>query len=69
LVVQSGFIPKVIGLYLIINGVTYLVTSYCFILFPDYKSIIDTYSFPLLLGEPVVMLWFLIKGVQFRQLG
>jgi hypothetical protein len=67
LVIKSGFIPRVIGYYLIINGVTYLITSYCFILFPEYKPFIDTYSFPLLLGEPVIMLWFLIKGVHFRK--
>ena len=67
LVIRSGFIPKIIGIYLIANGITYVVTSYCFILFPDYKPLIDKYSFPLLLGEPVIMLWFLIKGVRFRK--
>jgi tetratricopeptide (TPR) repeat protein len=67
LCIKSGFIPRVIGWYLIVNGVTYIITSYCFILFPQYKKIIDNYSFPLLLGEPVIMLWFLIKGVHFRK--
>jgi hypothetical protein len=67
LVIKSGFIPAFIGIYLIANGITYLVTSYCYILFPEYKTWIDTYSFPLLLGEPVIMLWFLIKGVRIRK--
>lgn len=67
LVIKSGFIPRLIGVYLIANGITYLVTSYCFILFPEYKALLDKYSFPLLLGEPVIMIWFLIKGVQFRK--
>jgi hypothetical protein len=66
LVFKSGFIPKPIGIYLVLNGVTYLLTSYCFILFPEYKPIIDKYSFPLLLGEPVIMFWFLIIGVRVR---
>lgn len=68
LVVKSAFIPRIIGIYLIINGITYIITSYCFILFPDYKLLIDKYSFPLLLGEPVIMLWYLIKGVHFRNI-
>lgn len=67
LVIKSEFIPRWIGFYLIINGVTYLVTSYSFILFPEYKPLIDTYSFPMLLGEPVIMLWFLIKGAQYQK--
>jgi len=67
LVIKSGFIPKWIGFYLIANGITYLITSYCFILFPQYKSLIDKYSFPLLFGELVIMLWFVIKGVHLRK--
>lgn len=67
LVIKSRFIPGIIGFYLIANGITYLITSYCFILFPEYKSLLDKYSFPLLLGEPVIMLWFLIKGVHIRK--
>ncbi len=68
LVIKSGFIPKVIGIYLIANGITYVATSYCFILFPEYRPWIDKYSFPLLFGEPVIILWFLIKGVQVRKI-
>lgn len=69
LVFRSGFIPGVIGVYLIVNGITYIVTSYTFILFPEYKALIDQYSFPLLLGEPVIMLWFLIVGVRIKKPG
>lgn len=67
LVFRSGFIPRVIGIYLILNGVTYIITSYAFVLFPEYKVLIDQYSFPLLLGEPVIMLWFLIVGVRIKK--
>lgn len=67
LVIKSGFIPKWIGIYLIANGITYLITSYCFILFPEYNSLINKYSFPLLFGELVIMLWFVIRGVHVRK--
>ncbi|ELR71527.1 hypothetical protein C900_02590 [Fulvivirga imtechensis AK7] len=67
LVFRSGFIPRIIGIYLIVNGITYIITSYTFILFPEYKILIDRYSFPLLLGEPVIMLWFLIVGVRIKK--
>ena len=67
LVFKSGFIPRIIGIYLIVNGITYLVTSYAFLLYPAYKPAIDKYSFPLLLGEPVIMFWFLIKGVNEKK--
>jgi len=67
LVIRSGFIPRIIGIYLIANGITYLITSYSFILFPEYKPLIEKYSFPFLFGELVIMLWFLFKGVHFRK--
>jgi hypothetical protein len=64
LVYRSGFIPKLLGVWLIANGFAYLVLSLLFVLFPQYLSTVSTLSFPLIVGELWIMLWLVIKGVR-----
>jgi uncharacterized protein DUF4386 len=60
---KSRFMPRFIGVWLIINGIAYLVLSLTGLFFPDYQDKVFTYSQPVLLGELAIMLWLLIKGV------
>lgn len=62
---RSGFIPKVIGILLILGGVAYAIQVMAIILFPDYRSIVSklTGLFPTV-AELSVILWLLIKGVK-----
>lgn len=65
LVYKSGFIPKVLGIFLVINGVAYVVHSFTHILLPQYQSVVYQLSIPLwTLGEISITLWLLIKGVK-----
>jgi len=62
LVFKSGFIPKIVGVLLVIAGVGYVVQS--FAAFLGYNVNIILYTG---LGELVFLLWLLIKGVNVDQ--
>jgi hypothetical protein len=64
LVYQSGFLPKVLGILLLIGGVGYLAQSYGHLLVPQYDGLLATVviimSIP---GEIGFAIWLLWKGV------
>lgn len=65
LVFKSGFLPRILGIVLMIHCVSWLTTSLLFFLYvPGYTAI--TYiSFPLgFIAEFGLTLWLLIKGVK-----
>lgn len=64
LVFKSGFLPKVIGILLLIAGVGYLVDFTLFFLFPGITVKVSEFTF---VGEVVLLLWLLIKGVNVQQ--
>src|SRR5437667_39566 len=59
---QSRFLPRFLGLWLIINGVAYVVLSFTGLFFPDYQDKVFIFSQPALFGELAIMLWLVIKG-------
>ena len=59
---KSRFVPRFIGVWLIINGVAYVVLSLTGLFFPDYQDKVFAYSQPALFGELAIMLWLVIKG-------
>jgi hypothetical protein len=64
LVFKSGYIPKMIGVLLIIGCFGYLADSFAFFLFPNFGMTISQFTF---IGELVLPLWLLIKGVNVAQ--
>ena len=64
LVFRSGFMPRFIGVWLMINCFGYVALSVIALFFPDYYQAAFRYSQPVLFGELVVMLWLLIKGAK-----
>ncbi len=62
LVYRSGFLPRFLGVWLIINGFAYLVMSLTGLLLPQYEETVSNIAFPALLGEMAFMLWLVIKG-------
>jgi len=60
LIIKSGFIPKILGILLIIAGLGYLIDFLVFYLFPNFTLAITPYTF---WGELLLLLWLLIKGV------
>jgi len=62
LVYKSRFAPRFIGVWLIINGVAYVVLSLTGLFFPDYQNRVFAYSQPALFGELAIMLWLVFQG-------
>ena len=65
LVFKSGYIPKILGVLLIIAGLGYLIDSYAIFLLPNYEATIGYVTF---IGEVLFMLWLLIKGAKIPEL-
>jgi hypothetical protein len=66
LVFRSGFLPRLLGVWLIVNGVGYLAISFSEFLLPRYANTISTFAFPALFGEIAIILWLLIMGAKER---
>lgn len=63
---RSAFLPRLLGVWLIINGMAYVVLSVMGLLWPGYPEIVFTIAMPILLGEVAFTLWLLIAGVRQR---
>jgi Domain of unknown function (DUF4386) len=68
LVFRSGFLPRIIGVWLMINCFGYLALSVTALFFPDYYQAAFRYSQPVLFGELAILLWLLIKGAKVQAL-
>jgi Domain of unknown function (DUF4386) len=64
LVYMSRFLPRFLGIWLIINGFAYVVISFTGLLLPQYEDKVFNSAFPVLLGEMAIMLWLVIKGAK-----
>lgn len=65
LVYRSGFIPRILGVFLILNGIAYVIHFFTHIILPSYQALVFQISTPIwTLGEISIMLWLLIKGVK-----
>jgi hypothetical protein len=64
LVFKSGFLPKVIGLLLLVAGVGYVVDFTLFFLVPEITIKVSEFTF---VGEVLLLLWLLIMGVNIPQ--
>jgi hypothetical protein len=68
LVYKSGFLPRILGILLIIGGVGYLAQSYGHILAPQYDEILSTVVLVLSIpGELAFTVWLLWKGVDVEK--
>jgi hypothetical protein len=68
LVMRSRFLPRILGLWLIINGFAYVALSFTGLLLPQYTDKVYNIAFPILFGEMAIMLWLLIKGAKVQPL-
>jgi hypothetical protein len=62
LVYRSHFLPRFLGVWLVINGLAYITLSFTGVLLPDDQGKVFAISQPALMGEVVLMLWLVIKG-------
>lgn len=60
LVFKSGFLPRILGVLLVMAGSGYLIDSFAFLLFPAINLEIGLVTG---WGELIFLLWLLVKGV------
>jgi uncharacterized protein DUF4386 len=66
LVYRSGFLPRLLGVWLFVNGLAYVTISSTGLLLPQYLKVVSTIATPVLLGEVALMLWLLIVGARVQ---
>jgi hypothetical protein len=65
LVFKSGFLPKILGIFLIAACFGYVIHSFTFLLFPGYTDKVSSIvGVPEAIGELSMVLWLLIIGVR-----
>lgn len=64
LVYKSRFLPRFLGVWLMVNGLAYVALSLTGVLLPEYQGSLFLYSQPALFAELAFMLWLLIKGAR-----
>jgi hypothetical protein len=65
LVFKSGFLPRILGILLMLGGLCYTATAVLFFLFPDFDAtVFGLFAF---VGESLFYLWLLIKGVNVKE--
>ena len=66
LVYKSRFLPRFLGIWLILTGVFYMVLSLTDIMMPEYRNMVinSPIALPLEIGEVAFMLWLLIMGAK-----
>ena len=62
LVFKSSFLPRILGVLLMLGGLCYTVSAIILFLFPNFDAmILGLFAF---IGESLFYLWLLIKGVK-----
>ena len=64
LIYKSRFVPKFLGVWLVLGGLSYVALSLTGVMFPAYQDIVFKMSQPAMFGELALMLWLVIKGAR-----
>lgn len=63
---KCGFLPRFLGVLLVLSGAAYVTTSVVGIALPQYAGAVRPFAFPFYFGEFVVVLWLAIVGARPR---
>ncbi len=67
LVYRSGFLPRLLGVWLVLNCWAYVAHSVVSIMWPQYAARLWDWLFPIVMGELAIMLWLVIMGAKERR--
>jgi hypothetical protein len=68
LVYRSGFIPRILGILLMVACFAYLANSFTALVLPQYEAAVARWMSPIQLAEMLFMLWLLIMGARPKAL-
>lgn len=63
LVYKSGFIPRVLGILLVVGGCGLFLNVFIHFLFPGYEIVSTILLIPQTLSEFIFLIWVLIRGI------
>lgn len=64
LVYKSRFLPRTLGVWLVLNGFAWLAVCFTGFLAPQYADTVDRITFPMTFGEIAITLWLLLMGAR-----
>jgi len=64
LIIKSAFIPRVIGVLILIAGSGYVVDSLLGFIFPNFVVTLSEFTF---VGEVILPLWLIVKGINLSK--
>lgn len=64
LVYRSGFLPRFLGVMLMVGTFAYLANSFAYLVLPQYQDAVSRVADPLQAVEVVFMLWLLVMGAK-----
>jgi Domain of unknown function (DUF4386) len=64
---KSGFLPRFLGVLLILSGVAYVLSFLVAVAFPAQLETLNTFVFPFYFGELIVILWLAFVGARPRE--
>ncbi len=64
LAIRSGFIPRILGIWLFANGIAYVAMSATGLFLAEHAGTVRTIATPLLFGEMALMVWLLVLGTR-----
>ena len=64
LVFRSEYIPKIIGVFLVVAGLGYLIDDLKYFFYPNFDTGFLWFTF---FGELIFMVWLLVKGVNVQK--
>jgi len=68
LVYRSGFLPRFLGVWLVLNGVAYVAMCFMNLFLPQYNDAVFKIAFPAMLGEMALMVVLLFVGFRRKEL-
>jgi hypothetical protein len=67
LIYRSRLLPRFVGIWLALNGFAYVTMSLMDFIWPRYAARVESILFPALMGELILMLWLIIRGVNIKK--
>jgi len=64
LIYRSRFLPRFLGVWIMLGGLSYVALSLTGVMLPAYQGKVFKMSQPAMFGELALMLWLLVKGAR-----